>query len=500
MKKLLCIAVVLTAVLCTAACSKQGPVRETVYLGIPDSETVRDFKSNYYINWLEEATDCDIEVVPIIQNRCEDFLNSLETSEINIDAILFGSDFTLSYEELREFAIEGRLVGLDGFIGPDTPAILSEAVYSIDSTGGRRLEGIYCFPKIGTDSGDGCGQTMWINTQWLINLGLEVPRTTDELEQVLRAFAERDPNRNGMHDEIAFMGSTGGYMYNPSEFLLNAFIYNDPWNSRFCMTDGRRVFAPTTDEFRQGLEYCAELYAEGLISPRCYTYTIDQMVELINSSGDYVGAFTTDSLANVIFQSNPEIMARFLHVPPLEGIPGTRNALYVKQVADIGAVIPAAAANPRGAFKVLSTMLTNEASLIARFGEENADWKYSDGSDVSLYGGTAEIVTINNIWGTVQNKHLNGIGPMNVRDDYLKGVIWNGADSDTEYVDTRASLSYRPFFPKESAGVGYVGPIVGFVDEAIGEFIRGERDIGSDDEWEEFVNICKILTAGVTGQ
>lgn len=43
---------------------------------------------------------------------------------------------------------------------------------------------------------------MWINTKWLDKLGLEMPTTINEFENVLRAFKEQDPNGNGQADEI----------------------------------------------------------------------------------------------------------------------------------------------------------------------------------------------------------------------------------------------------------------------------------------------------------
>ena len=40
-------------------------------------------------------------------------------------------------------------------------------------------------------------QKLWINTTWLDTLGLQMPNTTDDLEAVLLAFKEQDPNGNG---------------------------------------------------------------------------------------------------------------------------------------------------------------------------------------------------------------------------------------------------------------------------------------------------------------
>ena len=43
---------------------------------------------------------------------------------------------------------------------------------------------------------------MMINKAWLDKLGLQVPTTWDELENVLKAFKTQDPNGNGQADEI----------------------------------------------------------------------------------------------------------------------------------------------------------------------------------------------------------------------------------------------------------------------------------------------------------
>src|SRR5690606_9233912 len=41
---------------------------------------------------------------------------------------------------------------------------------------------------------------LWIRTDWLDKLGLEPPRTIEELEKVMRAFTHGDPDGNGKDD------------------------------------------------------------------------------------------------------------------------------------------------------------------------------------------------------------------------------------------------------------------------------------------------------------
>ena len=45
--------------------------------------------------------------------------------------------------------------------------------------------------------------TYWINKRWMDNLGLQEPKSLDELYEVLKAFKEEDANGNGdPNDEI----------------------------------------------------------------------------------------------------------------------------------------------------------------------------------------------------------------------------------------------------------------------------------------------------------
>ena len=48
------------------------------------------------------------------------------------------------------------------------------------------------------------GRAYWIRTDWLNKLGLDMPETVDDYENVLRAFKTQDPNGNGEADEVPF--------------------------------------------------------------------------------------------------------------------------------------------------------------------------------------------------------------------------------------------------------------------------------------------------------
>ncbi len=445
--------------LCLNGCTpKEG--REKLSVAIPESAHIQDLGNNYYINWLQEQTGYDLDIMIIRQSSGTGILDALFSSDADIDIVMFGEDFKITQEELSEYVSSGDIY------------VSGERSY---------------YENTGSSKNSGPGQILWINYNWLKALSLPIPENTEELKAVLTAFKEMDPNGNGIKDEIPMAGSYEEYSLSPAEFLLNSFIYNDPYHSRYGINEDVNILYATTDEFRAGIDYCHELYEEGLLDDSIWDGNLKQLMEMCNSNQDIVGAFTTSSISDVIYQGNPEILARYIHVPPIEGPCGEKNTLYVQKEPEIGAFITKRSNKKEQAERLLSLMLTPEASLIARYGEEGVDWTYSDGSDVSVYGGVSTITTVNYIWDTSQNKHLNGIGPMNVPEEYLEGVTWNGVNSDFEYINGRAYMSYEDDLPKVREVHLYDDKLSDYMDAALEEFIRGKKDIGSDKEWARYL-------------
>ena len=435
-------------------------------VAVPFSDYVQDPSTNYYVKWLEEKTGLDIEVSVVRQTGATDYLDALFSSHADIDVILFGGDFTITEEELKPYVDSGDIATVDG------------RMY---------------YENYGSRVPTRAGQILWINVEWLTGLGLAAPKTTDELYEVLKAFKENDPNGNGKADEIPLIGSGDDYFYMPVELILNAFVSCDPYHSYFDPAEQEAVCVAETDEFREGLKFCAKLFEEGLIDTSCFTRHLNGLSEMVNSPNDLAGAFCTDSISDVIYQGNPEIMARFVHVPPLTGPDGTGNALYYSEEPTVGGVITGRSTKKDPAALLLETMLSEEASLIARYGEEGKDWTFSDGRDVSIYGTVSTIATKKYIWNTSQNKNLNGIGPMHVPERYLAGVTWNGVNSDAEYIDARAQMSYRVLLPAEPVLHEPVSGLADYVDRAIQNFVTGITDPEDDVEWESYLEGLRYL-------
>ena len=76
---------------------------------------------------------------------------------------------------------------------------------------------------------------------------------------------------------------------------------------------------------------------------------------------------------------------------------------------------------------------------------------------------------------------------MDVPEKYLEGVTWNGVNSDFEYINGRAYMSYEDDLPKVQEVHLYDDKLSDYMDAALEEFIRGKKDIGSDKEWARYL-------------
>lgn len=112
----------------------------------------------------------------------------------------------------------------------------------------------------------------WINTEWLNNLGLDMPKNPKELKDTLIAFRDKDPNGNGEKDEIpfSFIDADGNEDF---KFIMAAFG-GDGDNDQHLVVknDGKLNFTADDDEYRDAISYMNELYSEGLIDPEAFEH------------------------------------------------------------------------------------------------------------------------------------------------------------------------------------------------------------------------------------
>ncbi len=207
---------------------------------------------------------------------------------------------------------------------------------------------------------------IWINQQWLDTLRLNMPATAQELVDVLTAFRQRDPNRNGREDEIP-LGFLGPF---DLKFLAHAFgmICND---YNIFEENGQVRFMPLEENYRLFVTWCRDLYAAGLLDKNGFS-TVDSLRQVTddNAKPTY-GAILTTAPTNLFQVSWSD---QYTVMPPL-----TYNGRQIYRdffgpVQRGTFAVTSACAHPEEMIAWVDNLYTERAAILASAGEENVDY------------------------------------------------------------------------------------------------------------------------------
>ena len=227
---------------------------------------------------LEADCDCKIEWQEVdngdFANQRNTTLSAGDIPDISLHAFSFvyAEQFSNLFEDLNQDL--DKLPNVKAFFKekPDAQKL------NTDSKGH-----LYTLPNAHGKNNAGTGQLMMINKAWLDKLGLQVPTTWDELENVLKAFKTQDPNGNGQADEIPMniKKLEGSYFtwYSPM-LLLNSTGIVTGFNKGvseygFYAKNGVVKSFLTSDEYKEVIKYYHKLISEGLIPADWATKALD---------------------------------------------------------------------------------------------------------------------------------------------------------------------------------------------------------------------------------
>lgn len=243
-------------------------------------------------------------------------LNGLTDSEI----ARYGSDGTLlSYTKLFE-EYPGMAPNLEHIF-----AEREDIKKFITSPDGN----IYSTPRINEGAWMKQNGNAIINTEWLDNLGFEMPTSVDELKEVLRAFKEQDANGNGdPNDEIPYtiatseklQGSSGGI-----NLLMGSFgVIAD--NDFRMLQDGKLVCSAATEGWKEGISFFHDLYVEGLMDPEAFTMDWNQYLAKLAADPSIVGVAGVWDINDQVI--TPNATEKFGYLKPLLGPDGQDPVVY----------------------------------------------------------------------------------------------------------------------------------------------------------------------------
>jgi putative aldouronate transport system substrate-binding protein len=233
---------------------------------------------------------------------------------------------------------------------------------------------------------------MWVNMNWLDELGLDMPATTDDFKAMLEAFKRQDPNGNGIADEVPLSGSTENFGVRIIPFLMNGFIYHDDRN--YLALNGDKVeTVADKPEWKEGLAYISSLYKAGLIDPGAFI----QNAEALKRLGDNADAPILGAVAGMhpaIFVSGR--INDYAPIPPLAG-PYAAYATYTAGGMQAGAKFAitnrASEEAQRKLIEIVDYMYTPEGQTTAQSGLEEIGWRKPKPGEQALGSGLKPLFT-----------------------------------------------------------------------------------------------------------
>ncbi|NYD67055.1 extracellular solute-binding protein [Agromyces atrinae] len=227
---------------------------------------------------------------------------------------------------------------------------------------------------------DGMRAAVILRKDWLQNLGLEVPKTTDDLYEVAKAFTQNDPDGNGADDTYGLIipkwpGAIGSN--SPYDVIETWHGAGNRWTER----DGELVPSFTTDEWLEAVDYEKRLVDEGLVNPDYATFDSANWNEpFLNGKGGII--IDVHSRAGVLMsllkESDPDSFQNYVEITGnLEGPDGVLHAHPTTGYSGFLAIPKTnvrTEAELRAVLEVLNNMNSTEAGALLNNGIEGTTY------------------------------------------------------------------------------------------------------------------------------
>jgi len=329
-------------------------------------------------------------------------------------------------------------VALDNYIDDYAPSVSAfyEEYPEIKLAGIFPDGSIYGFPYMQANNFH-ANNSLTINYTWLDTLGLDAPETLDELFDVLTAFKEKDPNGNGMADEIPYgfrqNRGTSGVSFG-FEMIMHAFgIYGSAIDDYpYLMVEGGDVvFYPEMDGYYEYLEYMHKLYSNGLLDPNGFVQEETDMIA--KGSNNQYGMFMTSSYDDIIAG---DYASDFNYLEPLKNKYGERNYFanrYSGDVAQNKFVITSACEYPEAMVRLYDYVNSSfDNKVLFAWGPEGISWERNEDGSISRLNAT--LPEGYNSYAEVRHTYSMGVMGFTLWTDTEQAMFAITNDRDVKYL------------------------------------------------------------------
>jgi putative aldouronate transport system substrate-binding protein len=175
--------------------------------------------------------------------------------------------------EATEFKEAGLLAEVGDFIKQYAPNIIENVRESIEKSPINE-DGVYLIPNAPLSK----VKQICMRTDWLKNLGMELPTDLDSLYEVYYAFTYKDPDKDGANDTFGLCANA-----DPTIFASIFGAFGIPVGKNIELSDGSITIWTKHPKFLDAMEYIRKLRKDGLIEPDWATIpTMDMFGKLWN--------------------------------------------------------------------------------------------------------------------------------------------------------------------------------------------------------------------------
>lgn len=355
---------------------------------------------------VEEPVTFEVATKTTNANPYEDmvyFKNIEEKTNVHIDwnvspdsgwnerkGLLFAGDMpdafygnnVLTDIDVVKYGSQGLLIPLNDLIEEYAPNL--KAVFEENPDYKRAITApdgnIYALPCI-TEMNPVTRDKLYINKVWLDQLGLEVPKTLEEFEAVLRAFRDNDMNGNGdPNDEIPFIALHD----NLANGLYSMFGFQGQIDRQdhILVKDGQVVYTAMTEPYKESMEYFHGWYEEGLLDPEMFTQDFNTLKAKVSAETEIVGAFIGWSASSTAGLNQDDYI--IIEPPTVDGEKVMWNA-YPYMIRSRGAfAITSECENPEILMRwmdesyIPENSLQIDAGMLGSTVQKNAEGKYEE--------------------------------------------------------------------------------------------------------------------------
>ncbi|MEK8131015.1 extracellular solute-binding protein [Paenibacillus filicis] len=218
------------------------------------------------------------------------------------------------------------------------------------------------------------GTLITVRNDWLKKLNLPDPKTLDDYYNVMKAFAEQDPDGNGKKDTYGLSLAGSG-----SAFDLQPFFSAAGLKQRYVKKDGKLDVPYSTDAAIPIYEWLHKLYKEGLLDPNFATNDTSKMRNMMLTDRAGMVVYWDGWVSG--FNSNRKIKDpnTTFQVKGLPGIPGPDGKYILRRGDPDVWSIPVNAVHPKTAFEFIEFWHSPDGHILGSLGILNEDYTVKDG-------------------------------------------------------------------------------------------------------------------------